>query len=102
MTRYGYDEANNLIAQTDANNHTTRYEYDSMGRRTKRMLPLGQTELYAYDLAGNLTNKTDFNGKTARKSCSPTSCAPPCGSSPAAMRVRSAWCHQAPVPRGAP
>src|SRR5206468_7210754 len=45
-------------------NHTTMFEYDQLGRRTKRTLPLGTSELYAHNAAGNLISKTDFNGKT--------------------------------------
>jgi RHS repeat-associated protein len=52
-----------LLTQTDANNNTTRFEYDRLGRRTKRILPLGMFETFTYDLASNLTSKTDFNGK---------------------------------------
>src|SRR5207248_4578564 len=60
---YGHDELGKEISQTDANNHTTTFEYDSMGRRIKRTLPDNQEETYAYDAAGNLTNKVDFNGR---------------------------------------
>jgi YD repeat-containing protein len=37
---------------------------DQRGRRTKRTLPLGQTESNAYDNNGNLASRTDFNGRT--------------------------------------
>ncbi|MCI0422357.1 MAG: hypothetical protein L0312_24570, partial [Acidobacteria bacterium] len=47
MTRYAYDEVGNRITQTDANTHTTTYEYDRLGRRTRRLLPLLQAESYA-------------------------------------------------------
>jgi YD repeat-containing protein len=54
----------NTVSQTDANNHTTTYQYDQLGRRVGRSLPAGQSESYVYDAAGNLKSKTDFNGKT--------------------------------------
>ncbi len=47
-----------------ANQHTTRFVYDQLGRRSQRRLPLGQTESYAYDANGNLSSRTDFNGHT--------------------------------------
>jgi YD repeat-containing protein len=43
---------------------STRFEYDQLGRRVKRILPAGQFETYSYDSGGNLQSKTDFNGKT--------------------------------------
>lgn len=48
----------------DALNRETKFEYDKLGRRTKRILPMGQTETYSYSTQGNLSAKTDFNGKT--------------------------------------
>ncbi|MCL6584332.1 MAG: putative Ig domain-containing protein [bacterium] len=64
VTRYSYDELGNMITQTDANGHTTRWEYDQLGRVTKRILPLGMSEVMRYDAVGNLISKTDFNGNT--------------------------------------
>src|SRR5205085_2880546 len=58
-----YNEIGQQISQTDANNHTTRFEYDQLGRRVKRILPGSQFETYSYDNGGNLSNTTDFNGK---------------------------------------
>jgi YD repeat-containing protein len=43
---------------------TTRYEHDKLGRRTKRILPLGQSETYSYDTVGNLISHRDFKAKT--------------------------------------
>jgi RHS repeat-associated protein len=60
---YGYDAAGNMVTQTDALGRSTTFEYDNMNRRSKRILPLGQQELYSYDAAGNLTQKTNFNGQ---------------------------------------
>ena len=64
QTQYGYDLAGNKISQTDANNHTTRYVFDVLNRRTKRTLPAGQFETYGCDDAGNKISRTNFNGKT--------------------------------------
>jgi len=60
-TVYGYDKAGNLITQTDALGRVTRFEYDVMGRRVKRILPEGQEERYEYDpLTGLMTRKNSF------------------------------------------
>jgi RHS repeat-associated protein len=64
ITQYGYDPANNLATITDANSHTTSFQYDNLNRRNLRQLPLGMTETSMYDAVGNLLSKTDFNGKT--------------------------------------
>jgi RHS repeat-associated protein len=53
-----------LISVTDANNHTTSFQYDSLNRKMLRALPLGMVETFAYDAVGNLGAKTDFNGNT--------------------------------------
>jgi RHS repeat-associated protein len=58
------NEQGQQTAQIDAESRTTRFEYDALGRRTKRILPLNQFETYAYDVAGRMTNRTDFNGRT--------------------------------------
>ena len=64
MTTYAYDELGNRISQTDANGHTTSFEYDSLGRETARMLPGGASESKTYDAAGNLETRVDFMGRT--------------------------------------
>ena len=38
---YAYDEMGNLVRQTDANDHSTTYEDDALGRRVATVLPLG-------------------------------------------------------------
>jgi RHS repeat-associated protein len=43
-------------------NRQTTYEYDALGRRTKRKLPGGQSETFGHDAAGNLLLHTNFNG----------------------------------------
>jgi len=64
VTRYSYDEVGDRLTQTDANSHTTSYQYDQRGRRIGRTLPLGQSEMYVYDGNGNLSSRTDFNSRT--------------------------------------
>ncbi len=59
---YAYDEAGNLTNQVDALSHTNKYEFDSMGRRTKHTLPGSQVETFGYDAVGNLVSYTNFNG----------------------------------------
>ena len=68
-TRYAYDEAGNQIAQTDARDHTTRYEHDALGRRLKRFLPGSAGvppafETLRYDEWGDLWQRDDFAGRT--------------------------------------
>jgi RHS repeat-associated protein len=64
-TSYGYDELGRMLTQRDANNNTTKFEYDLVGQRTGKVLPLGQRFSYAYNAVGNLESQTDANGKTA-------------------------------------
>ncbi len=61
-TVYAYDEWGNLLAQTDAANHTTSFAYDALGRRVSRTLPGTQTETMVYDVSGNVLQQTNFNG----------------------------------------
>lgn len=53
-----------MITQTDAEQRTTRWAYDLMGRITSRTLPEGQTESFGYDSSSNLDRHTDFNSAT--------------------------------------
>ncbi|MDB6028311.1 MAG: wapA7, partial [Verrucomicrobiales bacterium] len=73
VTRYSYNLAGSRISQTDANqtiNETpllTLFEYDKLGRPTKRKLPNGQEEKWEYDTVVGTTRvnrvtHTDFNG----------------------------------------
>ena len=74
-TRFRYDAAHQLVAETDALNRTTRYEYDELGRLTKEIYPdpdgnggdSSPSTTHIYDLIGNqiatvdpLGNRTDF------------------------------------------
>jgi YD repeat-containing protein len=65
-TRYAYDEVGNKIRQTDAEGRETRWEFDSMGRETARILPGGERETKAYNAAGELIEHTDFRGRVTR------------------------------------
>ena len=65
-TRYAYDEVGNKIRQTDAEGRETRWEYDSMGRETARVLPGGEREEKRYNAAGELVEHTDFRGRVTR------------------------------------
>ncbi len=56
----------NRTNQVDALLRETRYEYDALGRRTKRTQPAGQVGTYAYNVLGSLSNKVDFTGKTTK------------------------------------
>jgi RHS repeat-associated protein len=62
VTRYAYDESNNRISQTDANNHTTTMEYDKLNRLILRTYPNGDHEHFTYDANGNQTAKVDGVG----------------------------------------
>jgi RHS repeat-associated protein len=59
---YGYDEVGNLVSQTDANLHVTRYEYDGLNRRTAVIRPMTQRSETAYDAIGRVKETKDFNG----------------------------------------
>lgn len=64
ITQYGYDQVGNRTHTTDANTHTTTFNFDLLHRMTERKLPLGMAETMTYDAVGNRQNMTDFNGKT--------------------------------------
>lgn len=57
---YAYDEAGNQTNQMDALDRMTRYEFDDLGRRIRRILPGGQKESFVYDPVGNLLRHTNF------------------------------------------
>ncbi len=61
---YAYDEADNLVAATDALGRTTRYEFDALRRTTGKTYPGGGVERWSYDLAGNVSSFTDSAGRT--------------------------------------
>jgi RHS repeat-associated protein len=53
--RYDYDQAGNMVAETDYDAVTIQYVNDAAGQLTTRVNGAGQTTGYAYDLLGNLT-----------------------------------------------
>ena len=70
VTKYTYDGFGNKVVQRDATplaptdtSRETKWEYDVMGRVTKRLLPKGQEERFTYDEVGNVAIHTNFNGQ---------------------------------------
>jgi RHS repeat-associated protein len=59
ITRYTYDNRDNLVTVTDANNQITRFEYDRNDRLIKEIRPLNQTICYEYQANGLLKKMTD-------------------------------------------
>ena len=59
---YAYNNARNRVAQTDANNHTTQFQYDARKRLTVTTYPDQTTTVDAYDGPGNLASVTDQAG----------------------------------------
>lgn len=64
--RYRYDEAGNLVANTDADENTTLLEYDAHNRPARITDALGNATTYEYDDAGNLLATTNALGHTTR------------------------------------
>ena len=54
---------NNLTSITDANGHTTSFNYNSRGWVTQTNFP-AHSEVYDYDAMGDLTSKQDRKGQT--------------------------------------
>jgi RHS repeat-associated protein len=55
---YTYDAKSYLATATDPIQRVSRFEYDSVGRITKQVLPDNHEILYTYDANGNLTTLT--------------------------------------------
>ena len=49
---------------TDANGHTTWFQYDSLGRLVREIDQLGVRITYQYDAKGNMIARTDGEGRT--------------------------------------
>ena len=60
-TEYKYDAAGNLISQT-CGEKTTGYEYDKLGRLTRKISADGSEQTFQYDVLGNLTQEKDALG----------------------------------------
>jgi len=52
VATHAYDDAGNVIAVTDAEGHTTRFEYDAMNRRTAVVDATGYRTETIYNLRG--------------------------------------------------
>jgi RHS repeat-associated protein len=61
-TEYAYDEHNNRITQTDANEHTTTMAYDKLNRLISRTYHNGDQERFGYNANGNMVYKVEGNG----------------------------------------
>ena len=62
VTLYSYNEVNQLVSVTDAENHTATYTYGSLFGLTKVTYPDSEYEEYSYDNVGNTTSFTDCKG----------------------------------------
>ncbi|WP_308314609.1 LamG-like jellyroll fold domain-containing protein [Streptomyces gilvus] len=74
-TSQQYDGNGNLVAATDANQHTTRWTYDAAGTITQQVEPVDATTSittsFGYDQAGNRTRFTDGRGNSWRYGYTP-------------------------------
>ena len=59
-----YDAGGRRVAETDALGHTTRYQYDDLGRVTDTIFHDGSRTQVAYDELGRRTSMTDPEGYT--------------------------------------
>ncbi|MER5429269.1 LamG-like jellyroll fold domain-containing protein [Streptomyces sp. NPDC002588] len=70
-----YDGVGNLIAATDARQHTSHFTYDAAGTITQEIQPVDAstsiTTTFGYDAAGNRTRFTDGRGNSWRYSYTP-------------------------------
>ena len=65
-TRYGYDDAGNLISKIDKEDHAVYYEYDELNRLKKVIDALGGETVYTYDNQDNLIELVDAKGQMTR------------------------------------
>lgn len=61
VTSYAYDQAGNLLHQTNGNGETTRFEYDLRGNLTGTTQPLGQSVRNIYDARNRKVVEVDGN-----------------------------------------
>jgi RHS repeat-associated protein len=65
FARYAYDDRGNMVAATDADGHTTYYDYDDDHRMTKLEYPSGCVIHYTYDAHGRCEETWgDYPGRT--------------------------------------
>jgi RHS repeat-associated protein len=60
-TVFGYDDNDNLVRQTDANQNVTRYEFDELNRRDEILYPDLVSASFGFDENGNIVSHTDPN-----------------------------------------
>jgi RHS repeat-associated protein len=60
-TRYQYDLAGSLLAQTDAEGHTTAFSYNGCGWLTGVVDPLGRRQSYSYTPQGEMGSRSFFD-----------------------------------------
>src|SRR5437870_7213489 len=60
VTSYVINEFGEMTSQVDAKERITHFEYDVMGRRTARVLPLCQREEWTHLPGGQVEAHTDF------------------------------------------
>lgn len=63
-TLYAYDNANNLIQQTNPDGGVIKHTYNIDNRRISTTSPLGHTTYWTYDREGNVLSATDASGRT--------------------------------------
>ena len=61
---YSYDKLNRRIAETDAMQATTRFEYDAAGHRTRIIDGKNSITSYSYDALGRLLKETYADGSS--------------------------------------
>lgn len=66
VTNYSRDPLGQLTQITDNLGKITKFQYDSMGRKTSMLDPDRGAWSYAYDPAGNLVSQTDSKGITTQ------------------------------------
>lgn len=71
VVQYGRDPAGTglLVSQTDPNNRTTNYGYDTQGNLNAITLPLGEKTTMVYDGSGRMTSRVDGRGNVTGCGC---------------------------------
>lgn len=59
VSNYFYDETGDLTQMMNANQKTTTYIFDNLGRSIQIIFPDGTTQSYYYDIGGNVVKKVD-------------------------------------------
>ncbi len=63
-TQYEFDEFNNMLSTTDANDHATTYDYDASHNLITETNALDQQTTHTYNEWGQLTSTTNARGST--------------------------------------